>query len=323
VVTEELRSLNNTTLDLRCTGLINVISLRVKKMPFSTAPYDDFIVASPQSIAAQSLSSDAPMQRQPTEIQINDICLTTPICDDQNAANALSHSQWRDGLDLIEKHISYSRKRVSPGQTVYTSGQKLEFLYAISAGFFKIEHFSSEGHASNSEVLLDGDLLGCDAILTGHHTCTATALDFGEVWVVNYQTLLLESARSPDLLWHVVRAIGKSLGRCREQMLSNWSLSASRKVADFLVRWVLNLSEHGKRTDIFVVPLSRAEIGSFLGVRLETVSRALKHLADTGLISFDTKVRRQFVVLNLNELKKHAQGKCVATVLRSVAKTKH
>jgi CRP/FNR family transcriptional regulator len=212
---------------------------------------------------------------------------------------------------------------VSPGQTVYTTGQKLEFLYAVSAGFFKIEHFSSDGHASNAEVLLDGDWLGFDAVWTGHHTCAATALEFGEVWVVNYQALLRESARSPELLVHVIRAMGKSLGRCREQMLSNWSLSASRKVADFLVRWVLNLSEHGRRTDIFVVPLSRAEIGNFLGVRLETVSRALKHLAGIGLISFDAKVRRQFVVLNLDELKRYAQGKRVPTVFSSVEKIQH
>jgi CRP/FNR family transcriptional regulator len=292
-------------------------------MPFSTATYGDYTVASPQAIAAKTFGAGVPRQRHSAEIQIDHARLASPIHDNQIGAHAIAHAQWREALDLIERHVSYSRKRVSPGQTVYTSGQKLEFLYAISVGFFKIEHFSSDGHESNAEVLLDGDWLGLDAISTGHHTCAATSLEFGEVWVVNYKALLRGSATSPELLAHVVRAIGKSLERCREQMLSNWSLSANRKVAEFLVRWVLNLSEHGRRTDIFVVPFSRAEIGSFVGLRIETVCRSLQHLASIGLISFDTKVRRQFVVLNLDELKTYAQSKSVSAVFRPVEKTQH
>jgi CRP/FNR family transcriptional regulator len=288
-----------------------------------TAAYGDFSADSPQEIAALPSAAGLPMQRQSAEIQIDHGRLKSSIRDDQIGVHAFAKAQWRNALDLIERHVCYSRKRVSPGQTVYNSGKKLEFLYVISAGFFKIEHFSSDGHASNAEVLLDGDWLGFDAISTGHHTCAATALDFGEVWVVNYQALLRGSATCPELLAHVVWAIGKNLGRCREQMLSNGSLPAKRKVADFLVRWVLNLSEHGRRTDIFVVPLSRAEIGSFLSLRLETVCRALQHLASIGLISFDTKVRRQFVILNLDELKTYAQDKSVSTVFSSVEKTQH
>lgn len=256
-----------------------------------------------------SFADGKPALRQSAKIQTNHNNLSTLPQHNQVQERIYQNMQWRQTLNLIERNIVFSKRKVLPGQRIYTTGKILENIYIISAGFFKIELVSSDGYASNAEVLLDGDWLGLDAISTGYHTCTATALEFGEVWVVNYDTLIRESPKNPELLLNLVSAIGKSLGRCREQMLSNMSLPAKRKVADFLVRWVMNLSEHGKRTDTFLVPLSRAEIGSFLGLRLETVCRALQNLASIGLISFEVKVPRHFKVPNLEELKIFAGDK--------------
>jgi CRP/FNR family transcriptional regulator len=212
------------------------------------------------------------------------------------------NAKWRAALDLIEDHVPFARKLVSPNEVVYTCGKKLESLYVIYNGSFKIECISCDGRALNADILLDGDWLGFDAISSEHHTCSATALDFGEVWVVNYQALLRVSSAMPALLDHLVSAISKSLERSRDQMLSNCSLLADRRVADFLLRWTVNLSEHGRRTDMITVPLKRAEIGSLLAMRIETVSRALSRLANLRLITFDTKYRRQFSIPSLENL---------------------
>jgi CRP/FNR family transcriptional regulator len=220
----------------------------------------------------------------------------------QHDVDRCGNAKWRAALDLIEDHVPFARKQVSPKEVVYTCGKELESLYVICNGSFKIECISNDGRALSADILLDGDWLGFDAISSEHHTCSATALDFGEVWVVNYQALLRVSAAMPALLAHLVSAISKSLERSRDQMLSNCSLLADRRVADFLLRWTINLSEHGRRTDMITVPLKRAEIGSLLAMRIETVSRALSHLANLRLITFDTKFRRQFSIPSLENL---------------------
>jgi CRP/FNR family transcriptional regulator len=212
---------------------------------------------------------------------------------------------WREALSLIKKHVTFFRLPVSPKEPVYTLGKALESLYVIYSGAFKIECLATDGRMRNAEMLLDGEWLGFDAIPTGHHTCTATALDYGEVWVVNYEDLLQVSGKNPTLLAHVVTAISKSLGRSRDQMLSVGSLSSDGRVADFLVKWALDLSSHGRRSDVISVPLTRADIGNSLGMRIETVSRSLSRLAEIGLIQFDEKSRRYVSIPEINALKEY------------------
>lgn len=216
--------------------------------------------------------------------------------------------QWRTVRNLIETLLNFSRKKVFRRDTIYTHGKKLESLYFIYAGTFKTECISSDGRVCSAEIQMDGDWLGFDAIATGSHTCTATALDIGEVWCINYEALLQVSAMDSTLLSQVVKAISRDLGRSRSQRLSNDSLSADRKVADFLLHWALNLAEHGRRTDVFNVPLTRAEIGSFLGIRVETVSRAMNLLKNIGLIEFDGASRRQFCIPEIDGLKNYVLG---------------
>jgi CRP/FNR family transcriptional regulator len=213
--------------------------------------------------------------------------------------------QWLSVRNLIETLLNFSRKKVSRRDTIYTHGKKLESLYFVYAGTFKTESVSSDGRVCSAEIQMDGDWLGFDAIATGSHTCTATALDIGEVWCINYEALLDVCALDVMLLSQVVKAISRDLGRSRSQRLSNDSLCADRKVADFLVHWVLNLAEHGRRTDVFNVPLTRAEIGSFLGIRVETVSRSMNVLKNMGLIEFDVGSRRQFCIPEIDGLKNY------------------
>jgi CRP/FNR family transcriptional regulator len=230
------------------------------------------------------------------------------INGEQHDVDPCKYTKWRAALDLVEEHVPFARKKVTPNEVVYTCGKELESLYVIYNGTFKIECISNDGRALNADILLEGDWLGFDAISSEHHTCSATALDFGEVWVVNYQALLRVSAVMPVLLAHLVSAISKSLERSRDQMLSNCSLLSDRRVADFLLRWTMNLSEHGRRTDMITVPLTRAEIGSLLGMRIETVSRALSRLANMKLISFDTKYRRQFSISSMENLSAYVRN---------------
>lgn len=218
-----------------------------------------------------------------------------------------SQRHWREAMDLIEGQVNFMRKKCTPKQILYSCGKALDSMYLIYSGSFKMEYISSEGRTYNAEILLDGDWLGFDAIYSGNHTCTATALDYGEVWVVNYESLLRASAKYPALLAHLVGSISKSLAHNRDQSLSNASLNSAGRVADFLLRLALDFSKHGRRSDVIMVPLTRAEIGDFLGLRIETVSRAICRLEGQGLIKLDDRDRRQISIPNLGGLRSFVQ----------------
>jgi CRP/FNR family transcriptional regulator len=222
--------------------------------------------------------------------------------------SALPCPEWRNSLPLIERFVPYYKKRLKPNDLVYTSGKKLNALFVITAGSFKVESLSPDGHVRSSDILLDGEWLGLDAISSGHHTCITTSIDFGEVWVVDYPTLLNEMANNPLLLTHMLKIFSKRLERSRDQLLSVTSRSAIGKVSDFLLRIGRDLREHGRRTDVITMPLSRNEVGDFLGVRVESVSRAFSKLEKLGLIAFSENSHRQITVPDWQALEEFVQA---------------
>ncbi len=267
----------------------------------------EMVVAPTQTLPLPlPLPLQLPMPNLSSEIEIH----KHPPGDGCSDVRLSSNRHWRKAMDLVEGQVHFTRKKCVPKQVLYTCGKALESMYLIYAGSFKMEYLSSEGRTYNAEILLDGDWLGFDAIHSGNHTCTATALDYSEVWVVNYESLLRASAKCQALLVHLVGSISKSLAHNRDQSLSNASLNSNGRVADFLLRLALDFSNHGRRSDVIMVPLTRAEIGDFLGLRIETVSRAICWLEGQGLIQLDRRDRRQISIPNLDGLRRLVRYDC-------------
>jgi CRP/FNR family transcriptional regulator len=114
--------------------------------------------------------------------------------------------------------------------------------------------------------------------------------------------LLQASLKEPVLIRLVLTAISTQLANNRDAALSMGTLSADGRVADFLLQWAYSLAERGMRTDQINVHMSRAEIGNYLGLRLESVSRALSKLARSGVIHFNEKGRRDISIPSLSAL---------------------
>lgn len=216
--------------------------------------------------------------------------------------------RWRESLDLMERYITVGKRKIKTHDEIYTCGQPFDTLYLINSGLFKIVSLTSDGRERSADFFFDGDWLGFDGIPTGHHSCTAVALDIGEVWTVRYNTLMQVSAREPELLQGVLAAISGQLARNRDIALSIGTLSAEARVADFLLQWAQSLAERGRRTDQINIHMSRAEIGNFLGIRLESVSRSLSKLAQCGVIAFNEKGRRDISIPDLAALSNFVQN---------------
>jgi len=207
-----------------------------------------------------------------------------------------------DMLSLLQQKVETQRRIVRAGDTVYQAGQRFDCLYVLNSGFFKIVNAAADGREQVTGLHFKGDWLGFDGIAGGQYRCDAIAMDTGEVWAIHYDTLLRACTEHPALLAVLHGAMSREIARDRDSMLSLCTLSADARVADFLRFWAESLDKRGLRTDQITLRMTRAEIGNYLGMTLESVSRALSRLARGNLIRFAEKGRREIQIPHVNAL---------------------
>jgi CRP/FNR family transcriptional regulator len=247
-----------------------------------------------------------------TEINIDKMEKPVPFSScgnfDLYQSNTETIPPWRESLMMVQQYVSFTRRKVKANDRVYLCGESFKKLYLINSGLFKIVNLTSDGREQPAGLYFKGDWLGFDGIPTGQYGCSAIALDCGEVWTINYENLLQESIKEPKMMRVVFAAMSAQLAHNRDAMLSMGTLPADARVCDFLLQWAHALAERGLRTDQFNVYLTRADIGHYLGLRLESVSRALSKLARCGLIQFNEKGRREISIPNLDAMTEFIQN---------------
>jgi CRP/FNR family transcriptional regulator, anaerobic regulatory protein len=216
-------------------------------------------------------------------------------------------------LQLLEKHVPMTRRIVHAGDAVFRVGDALDCLSVIHSGVFKTVNLTPDGREHVVGLHFKGDWLGLDGIAQAQHGCDAVALDIGEVWTIRYTTLLAACAKEPALLSLMHAAMSREIGRDRETMLSLCTLPADARVAEFLRHWADALAECGVRTDQITLRMTRAEIGNYLGMKLETVSRALSRLARDKVIGFGDGNRRDVLIPDVDALSDFVQASLVVS----------
>lgn len=222
---------------------------------------------------------------------------------------AYLHSSRRiaQALQLLQAAFTPQRRVVHAGDMIYQTGESFTHLYILNTGFFKLVNLSLDGREQVVGLKFRGDWLGFDGIAGGRYTCDAVAMDTGEVWALRYDTLITTCATRPDLLLLLHQAMSREIARDRDSLMSVCTLPADARVADFLRYWAESLAKRGLRTDQITLRMTRAEIGNYLGMTLETVSRALSRLARVGLIHFAEKGRRDIRIPSLDALSEFVQ----------------
>jgi CRP/FNR family transcriptional regulator len=210
-------------------------------------------------------------------------------------------------LQLLQDTLAPQRRVVHSGDVIYQAGERFGQLYVLNSGFFKIVNLSPDGREQVVGLKFRGDWLGFDGIAQGRYGCDAVAMDTGEVWVFRYDTLLAACLRQPALLTALHEAMSHQLARDQDSLMSVCTLPADARVADFLRYWAESLAKRGMRTDQITLRMTRAEIGNYLGMTLETVSRALSRLARCELIQFAEKGRREIRIPEVRALGEFVQ----------------
>jgi len=228
-------------------------------------------------------------------------------------ADVIASQRVVDTLHLLQERLAPRRRVVHAGDVLYGAGEGFAHLYILSAGFFKMINVSADGREQVVSIKFRGDWLGFDGIAGGTYTCDAVAMDTSEVWVVGYDDLLAACRDCPQLLTSLHAAMSRQIDHDRESMMSLCTLPADARVAEFLRRWADSLARGGLRSDQITLRMTRAEIGNYLGMTLETVSRALSKLARDKVICFAEKGRRDIRIPDVEALSTFVQ-RCLAPV---------
>ncbi|MDD5036805.1 MAG: helix-turn-helix domain-containing protein [Methylococcaceae bacterium] len=186
-------------------------------------------------------------------------------------------------------HIVGRRKTLHKGDYLYRKGDKFRGIMAIKAGTAKLLTSDLHGNEFLTGYLLPGELLGFDALADDQHSFSAVALE-----TLNYCELPADQLDNlcrevPNLLRELFRHVGETLASETDVNVLT-RRPADERVAGFLLNLSDRLSRRGFSAIDFKLSLTRQEIGNYLGLALETVSRSLKNFEDSGLITVHNKL---------------------------------
>ena len=210
----------------------------------------------------------------------------------------------RENLDRLDTLVA-TRRTVARGESLFRAGEVFLSLYAVRTGFFKTCVSSEDGRDQVTGFQMAGELLGLDGISTDNHTCDAVALEDSQVCVIPYGQLEALSHEFTELQHQFHKIMSREIVRDHGVMLLLGSMRAEERLAAFLLNLTQRLQARGFSASSLILRMTREEIGSYLGLKLETVSRTFSKFQDDGIL--DVK-QRQIRILDQDKLQKLVNG---------------
>ena len=202
-------------------------------------------------------------------------------------------------LERLDDLVS-ARRRLKRGEFLYRAGEAFDSIFAIRSGFFKTDVLLEDGREQVTGFQMGGELLGLDGISTEHHTCNAIALEDSEICAIPFARLEGLSREIHTLQRHFHKVMSREIVRDHGVMMLLGTMRAEERLAAFLLNLSQRFTSRGFSHAEFFLRMTREEIGSYLGLKLETVSRTFSRFQEEGHIAVQQKHIR---ILNVNGLK--------------------
>jgi CRP/FNR family transcriptional regulator len=202
-------------------------------------------------------------------------------------------------LEKVDRMVN-RRRPIRRGDYLYRSGAALESLYAIRSGFMKSCVLREDGREQVAGFHMMGELMGLDAIGSERHICDAVALEDSEVCEIPLAVLERLARDMPSLQQHFHRILSREIVRDHGVMLLLGTMRAEERLAAFLLNLSQRFAARGYSPTEFYLRMTRQEIGSYLGLKLETISRALSRFHEEKLIEVRT---RHLKILDMEALR--------------------
>ncbi|HFD78966.1 MAG TPA: fumarate/nitrate reduction transcriptional regulator Fnr [Gammaproteobacteria bacterium] len=233
------------------------------------------------------------------QCSLNEICL--PVGVDQ---------QELDRLDAI-----IDRKRpLTRGEHLFRVGDPFQSLYAVRSGSLKTYTMSEDGQEQVMGFHLPGEIVGLDAIAGGRHPLAARSLETTSVCEIPFVDLETLSAQIPGLQHELLRVMSQEIRDDEQNMVILGQKSAEERLAAFLVGLSNRFRRRGFSATQFNLSMSRSDIGNYLGLALETVSRLFTRFQNDGLLRVD---RKHIELLDRERLCEFSGAQCAQPTSRS------
>jgi len=219
-----------------------------------------------------------------------------------------------DDADAARLEQLFVRRRIMRDGYLYRTGDLFHSLYAVRYGHFKTVQICRHGEQSIGSFCMSGDLLGMEAIGTELHSCNAVALEDSEVCEIPFgllQELLMEI---PILLQCFHRVMSREIEREQSVMLFRSRMHADQRLAIFLLHLGERYAERGFSSSSFQLRMSREDIGGYLGLTVESVSRQLARLRQNGSIALH---KRDLHIADRTQLEAVASGELMNELIEA------
>ncbi|OUM00947.1 fumarate/nitrate reduction transcriptional regulator Fnr [Variovorax sp. JS1663] len=193
-----------------------------------------------------------------------------------------------DDLRRIDEIVA-TRRRVRRRETLFRTGDRFTSLFAIRSGFFKTRVASEDGRDQVTGFQMAGEIIGLDGIVNDEHSCDAVALEDAEVCVMPFQRIEALSREVKALQRHIHQIMSREIVRDHGVMLLLGSMRAEERLAAFLLNLVQRLRARGFSQSEFILRMTREEIGSYMGLTLETISRTMSKFVADGILEIDQR----------------------------------
>lgn len=218
-------------------------------------------------------------------------CLKTLDPRSRQWISASNESPIRDPLADLDAfaEVAFLRRRLKRGETVFHAGDQFNAIYAVRSGFFKTANVDATGREQVMGFFMRSELFGLDGVAASRYDNTASALEDSEIVVLPF-ALLEEMARENQAMQRQLHAIlSREITRDHGVMMLLGSMSAEARLATFLVNLSTRFVRRGYSPSDFVLRMTREEMGSYLGLKLETVSRVFAKFQKSGLLDVQQK----------------------------------
>jgi len=186
--------------------------------------------------------------------------------------------------DLLFQHVQFKT-----GQRIHTIGQPFDTLYIVHSGFLKTVLIDEYGNEQVLSFPMKGDLFGVDGIHTRRYASEAVALSNCDLVLLPFKKFVALGRAHVELEHAMYSVMSRELVREQSMVSMLGALSAEARVARFLVSLSERFADMGYSSKLFNLRMTRHEIGSYLGLTLETVSRTLSAFNEIGLITVDQR----------------------------------
>lgn len=192
-------------------------------------------------------------------------------------------------LDTLDEIIDRKRP-IHKGDKIFSDGQAVHSLFAIRSGTFKTFTVNEQGEEQITGFHLAGDLLGFDAIAESEHPSFAQALETSMVCEIPYSNLDSLSNSMPKLKKQVLRLMSHEIKTDQEMLTLLNRKNAEQRVATFLLSLSERYHARGLSPNEFRLTMTRSDIGNYIGLTVETISRLLNRFHKSGLIKVEGKL---------------------------------